>query len=496
MRRPAPATVRWLILAALLVFWELMPRTGIIPELFLPPLSKTLAVLVKDWRKYASELAVTLYEVAFAMLIACGVGILAGALVGGVALLRNLLLPVFSSLYAVPIVILYPIFTAWFGIGSESKIIFAGVYGFFPVMLSTAAGIRTIDAQLLLAARSMGATLPQQITRVIIPASIPTVLTGLRLGGALTIIGVVVSRDADLVGRHRLRGDALPHHPRLIARVRRDRDDPAALDPVRHAGARGRAAHHGVADRGTPAEGSEVPQVTGHARARAGVSASGRRRIVDAVFDLTLSFDNGPTPDVTPHVLDVLARRGIRSTFFVIGEKLAQPGNRALAERAHAEGHWIGNHTWSHSLPFGLMDGGGRERRVRPHAAAIGALVHPHRFFRPYGQGGNLDRRLLSRPVLDHLAQRECHHRAVERAAARLAGPDGWVERALDQIAAQPVEPDGAARPADRRDAPPRPLPRPGGGARRPHPAGVSAGLFADGGWRDEISDRRVSERA
>jgi NitT/TauT family transport system permease protein/taurine transport system permease protein len=185
--------VRWLILVALLVFWELMPRTGVIPELFLPTLSKTLAVLVKDWREYASELTVTLYEVAFAMLIACGAGIFTGALVGGVALLRNLLLPVFSSLYAVPIVILYPIFTAWFGIGSQSKIIFAGVYGFFPVMLSTAAGIRTIDPQLLLAARSMGASLPQQITRVIIPASIPTVLTGLRLGGALTIIGVVVS---------------------------------------------------------------------------------------------------------------------------------------------------------------------------------------------------------------------------------------------------------------------------------------------------------------
>jgi len=150
-------------------------------------------VLVHDWREYTSELAVTIYEVAFAMLIACGGGILAGALVGGLTLLRNLLLPVFSSMYAVPIVILYPIFTAWFGIGSESKIIFAGVYGFFPVMLSTAAGIRTIDAQLLLAARSMGASLPQQITRVIIPASIPTVLTGLRLGGALTIIGVVVS---------------------------------------------------------------------------------------------------------------------------------------------------------------------------------------------------------------------------------------------------------------------------------------------------------------
>src|SRR5436853_2311063 len=194
MRRPSPATVRWLILIALLVFWELFPRTGIVPELFLPSLSTTIARLVNDWREYASELAVTLYEVAFAMLIACGAGILCGAPVGGIALLRNLLLPVFSSLYAVPIVILYPIFTAWFGIGSESKIAFAGVYGFFPVMLSTAAGIQTIDQNFLVAARSMGASLPQQITRVVIPASIPTVLSGLRLGGALAIIGVVVSQ--------------------------------------------------------------------------------------------------------------------------------------------------------------------------------------------------------------------------------------------------------------------------------------------------------------
>ena len=193
MTRPSPRTVRRLIGLGLLVLWEAVPRLGLLPELFVPPLTKTLAVLWLDRSIYGAALLVTLYEVAAAMLIACGVGILVGAVVGGVATLRNLMLPVFSSLYAVPIVILYPIFTAWFGIGSESKIAFAGVYGFFPVMLSTAAGIRTIDEQYLLAARSMGATLPQTIARVIIPASIPTVLAGLRLGGALTIIGVVVS---------------------------------------------------------------------------------------------------------------------------------------------------------------------------------------------------------------------------------------------------------------------------------------------------------------
>ena len=92
-------------------------------------------------------------------------------------------MPMVSSLYAVPLVILYPVFTVWLGIGSESKIAFASIYGFLPTMLATAAGIQTIDPQLLLAARSMGATLSQRLVRVIIPAAIPTVLSGLRVGG-------------------------------------------------------------------------------------------------------------------------------------------------------------------------------------------------------------------------------------------------------------------------------------------------------------------------
>src|SRR5262245_47219458 len=159
MSRPAPATVRWMLLALLILLWEVVPMTRVLPELFLPAFSKVLGVLYSDRHIYAAALLVTLYEVACAMLIACGLGILAGALVGGTVLLRELLLPVFSSLYAVPIVILYPIFTAWFGVGSSSKIAFAGVYGFFPVMLSTSAGVRTLDPPFLLAARMLCATL-------------------------------------------------------------------------------------------------------------------------------------------------------------------------------------------------------------------------------------------------------------------------------------------------------------------------------------------------
>ena len=154
------------------------------------------------------------------------------------------------------------------------------------------------------------------------------------------------------------------------------------------------------------------------------------------MFDLTLSFDNGPTAEVTPHVLDVLARRNVKSTFFVIGEKLARPGSRALAERAHAEGHWIGNHTWSHSLPFGLMAPEAANAEFDRTQEAIGALAHPHRFFRPYGQGGHLDRRLLSRPVLDHLAKKRATIVLWSALPRDWQDTEGWVERALNQIEA------------------------------------------------------------
>lgn len=185
--------IRALIIACLLVLWEVLPRSGLVPPLFLPPLSATLGVLLADWPVFQAALAVTLAEVAIALVFAVGGGILVGAVVGAIPGPRRLLLPVFSSLYAVPLVVLYPVMTAWFGIGSESKVAFAAIYGFFPTMLATAAGIRTIDPQLLLTARSMGATPLQRLLRVILPASIPTVLAGLRLGGALVIVGVVVA---------------------------------------------------------------------------------------------------------------------------------------------------------------------------------------------------------------------------------------------------------------------------------------------------------------
>ncbi|RZN34159.1 polysaccharide deacetylase family protein [Bradyrhizobium sp. Leo121] len=157
------------------------------------------------------------------------------------------------------------------------------------------------------------------------------------------------------------------------------------------------------------------------------------------MFDLTLSFDNGPEPEVTPRVLDILRERDIKTTFFVIGEKLRDPARRKLAARAHDDGHWIGNHTFTHSIPLGQQaDADTAANEIGRTQAAIGDLAHPQRWFRPFGGGGNLDDRLLKPSVVDYL-KRNKHSCVLWNAIPRdWEDPDGWVGRALDQCGSQP----------------------------------------------------------
>jgi peptidoglycan/xylan/chitin deacetylase (PgdA/CDA1 family) len=157
------------------------------------------------------------------------------------------------------------------------------------------------------------------------------------------------------------------------------------------------------------------------------------------MFNLTLTFDNGPEPGVTPRVLDILGERGIKTTFFVIGKKLADPERRRLAERAHHEGHWIGNHTFTHSIPLGRQtDASTAESEIGRTQAAIGELAHEKRWFRPFGGGGNLDDRLLKPSVVDYLTSHK-HSCVLWNAIPRdWDDPNGWVDRALAQCRSQP----------------------------------------------------------
>jgi peptidoglycan-N-acetylglucosamine deacetylase len=120
---------------------------------------------------------------------------------------------------------------------------------------------------------------------------------------------------------------------------------------------------------------------------------------------ITLTFDNGPWPGATDKLLDFLAERNIKATFFVIGDRLRAPGARRLAERAMADGHWIGNHTMTHTTPLGLDGTRTRvEREIGETEQLLGDLAHPRKFFRPNGRG-SLGRHILSPAAVEYLSQ-------------------------------------------------------------------------------------------
>ena len=154
---------------------------------------------------------------------------------------------------------------------------------------------------------------------------------------------------------------------------------------------------------------------------------------------VTLTFDNGPVAGVTERVLDVLEQAQIRSTFFLIGRNLDDPAAAGLMRRAQAAGHWIGNHTLSHTVALG-------DRPARDYAvneiegaqARIGSFSHAEKLFRPYGNSGLLGPHLLSRAALDYLVAQNYRTITWNNVPGDWKDPDGWVGRCIALAAGQP----------------------------------------------------------
>ncbi len=143
-----------------------------------------------------------------------------------------------------------------------------------------------------------------------------------------------------------------------------------------------------------------------------------------------LTFDNGPEPEVTPGVLEVLARRRVAATFFLVGQKLRDPAARACAERAKAEGHAIGNHTLTHGEPLGRRDAAEAVAEIAETDALLGALHGPDRLFRPNGGGGALGSHLLNRAAAEHLVAQRHTVLLWNAVPGDFRDADGWVATA------------------------------------------------------------------
>lgn len=153
---------------------------------------------------------------------------------------------------------------------------------------------------------------------------------------------------------------------------------------------------------------------------------------------VTLSFDNGPDPAVTPYVLDVLARRGVLAHFFVLGKHVATEAGRALVERELEEGHLVGNHSYTHEVPLGDDPRPDAvEREIAATQALLDPLVPGGRRFRPFGGGGVIGPHLLSPRAVEHL-RAEAYTCVLWNAVPRdWEDPVGWAARALADLPAR-----------------------------------------------------------
>ena len=146
---------------------------------------------------------------------------------------------------------------------------------------------------------------------------------------------------------------------------------------------------------------------------------------------ITVTFDNGPDSIATPLVLDCLARHGVKSTFFVLGQKVSTASGLDLARRASREGHWIGNHTWSHGARLGDLD---RERALGEFdrtEQALSWVDQSPRLFRPHGGAGRLGRGLLHPAVVERMTVGGFTCVLWNSVPGDFRDPDGWMNRAL-----------------------------------------------------------------
>src|ERR687884_312324 len=183
--------------AAVLAFvavWQLAALRRVVPELFLPgplDIANAFAAYIARGQIWP-DMWVSGQELIYGFALSIVIGLPLGMLMGWYRRLNQALDPFVTFFYSIPRVALTPLLIIWFGIGINSKIAVVFLGAIFAIVINTAAGVRNLDPALIKAARSFGANDAQLFRTVVLPGSVPFILTGLRLGLGHALTGVVV----------------------------------------------------------------------------------------------------------------------------------------------------------------------------------------------------------------------------------------------------------------------------------------------------------------
>jgi len=182
-----------------LIVWQLFVDIRQIPTIYLPSplaIAKSFVSMTEDGSIFF-HLSVTVLRIFAGFLVAAFAGIVMGLLMGMSRLFERVADPWIAALYPLPKISLIPLLIIWLGTGESYKIVISAVTAFFPIAMSTFAGVRQVDPGLIKAARDLGANPAQVQLNVVLPASIPSIFSGLQLGMGVAIILVVA---AEMIG--------------------------------------------------------------------------------------------------------------------------------------------------------------------------------------------------------------------------------------------------------------------------------------------------------
>jgi ABC-type nitrate/sulfonate/bicarbonate transport system permease component len=199
----ASRAVQATFLIVLIALWYLATTRWKVSPLLLP---NPIRVWDDFWNilwtgEFIGDLRVTLTELAVAFAISATSGVIVGYLISRSQYRIRVFEPLFSAIYSVPIILFLPLYVLFFGLGPASKIALGATISFFPIALNTVAGFGYVDKVYVTAARSMGASDYQLFRYVLLPAALPIILTGMRMGFTVALLSIIGSETiASLAG--------------------------------------------------------------------------------------------------------------------------------------------------------------------------------------------------------------------------------------------------------------------------------------------------------
>lgn len=195
MTRARPVLLGLLSFAVILTTWELVARLGWINPFFVSQPTRIAGALAQGARsgELAHSAGVSLREFGLGFGAAVVVGLVLGVLAGWVRTVEYALDPFIWFIYSAPLIAFYPLFVLWLGLGSGTVIAISFLLSVTPITVNTLAGIKNVSPILRVAAQSFGARPRDLLWKVALPASVPMIAAGLRLGIGRALTGVVVA---------------------------------------------------------------------------------------------------------------------------------------------------------------------------------------------------------------------------------------------------------------------------------------------------------------